>query len=240
MIAGRLAGIVMFIPVLGGAAVPARIRALLVVALTILIAPFVPFPDAPADTLLSLALAVASELMLGALMGLVLRAVFVGLETGATMIAQESGLAYGSIVDPMYGVEQTVLTVFYVQAASVVFLLAGGHRWVVSAALDTFRTLPLLGGVNPLPMGVELTQDALMLGAQLGVRIAAPVVAAMFLVNMVLGMLSRTVPQLNVTTIGFSLKGLIGFALIALSLPTVFDVALQALDEAVGWIRHMS
>lgn len=239
LIVGRIAGIVMFLPVIGGTTVPVRIRALLVFGLTILIGPAVPLPAYLPDTLLSLGLAVGQELLLGVLMGLVVRAVFIGVETGATLIAQESGLAYGSIVDPMNGVEQTVLSVFYVQTASVVFLLIGGHRMVLGAALDTFRSLPLLAGGGPLAAGVDRVFDALLLGGELAIRVAAPVVAAMFLVNIVLGLLSRTVPQLNVTTIGFSLKGLVGFVLIALSLPAVFEGTIDAFDQALLWARNI-
>lgn len=234
LVAARLAGVVMFLPVLGGLAIPARVRALLVIGLAALVTPLVPQPAVPPDAA-ALARGLAGELLLGALIGLALRVCFLGVELGATLIAQESGLAFGAIADPSSGLEESVLTVFYAQLAAVIFLLIGGQRAVLRAALDSFAALPPLAAAA-FERGVELVLDALALSGAVAVRVAAPVVITLFLTNVAMGFVSRTVPQLNVITIGFSIKGLLTFLLIAAALPAAVETFADAAGRTLGWI----
>jgi flagellar biosynthetic protein FliR len=71
------------------------------------------------------------------------------------------------------------------------------------------------------------------------VRVAAPVILTLFLVNAAMGFVSRTVPQLNILTIGFSLKGLVAFVLMAISLPAALEAFTDALETTVGWITEL-
>ncbi|RMF81316.1 MAG: type III secretion protein, partial [Planctomycetota bacterium] len=136
MVTARLAGVVMFMPVIGGLVIPARVRALIVIGLAATVTPLVHLTSSTPPTITGIALALANELLLGVLLGLILRFVFLGLELGGLMIAQQSGLAFGQIADPTTGVQQSLISAFYVQLAGVVFLVIGGHRVVLSAALD--------------------------------------------------------------------------------------------------------
>jgi flagellar biosynthetic protein FliR len=236
LVAGRLGGLIMFLPVLSGRALPVRVRAILVIGLAALVAPFVSLPaDAP-DNLASLALAIGSEFLLGVLIGLVLRAVFIGLEIAGQMIAQQAGLAFGRVADPTTGEDTSILSTFYVQIGVVVFLLLGGHRVLVGAALDTFRSLPLLTTTDAFLSGTDGLFDALALGAALAVRIAAPVILTLFLVNVAMGFVARTVPQINIITLGFSIKGPLAFLIMAVSLPIAVDAFGGALVDAIEWI----
>jgi len=236
LVASRLGGLVMFQPVIGGYAIPARVRALFVLGLAALVTPFVSAgPELP-DRPTGLILASAEELLLGVLLGLVVRMCFLGLQLGGQLIAQESGLAFGRVADPSTGEDETLLSNLYLQLGAVVFLIIGGHRALLAVALDTFARIPLLS-VGTGPGGhVELLFDALTLGGQIALRTAAPVVLTLFLVNAAMGFVSRTVPQLNILTVGFSIKGLVAFVLVAVSLPAAFDAFTGALETVVGWI----
>ncbi len=239
LVAGRLGGILMFQPVLASLAVPVLVRALLVLGLAALLTPLVPLPaDAP-DTLLGMTLAIGGEVLIGGLIGLVSVGLFLGFQLGALMIAQESGLAFGQIVDPTSEEDETVLGVFYVQLAVVVYLLIGGHRALVAVSLDTFQSIPLLSLPESAAPGVELVVRALTVGGQVALRLAAPTMIALFLVNLVLGFVSRTMPQLNVLAVGFSVKALIAFVLMAVSLPTLADTFLMAVAQMGDWLHEL-
>lgn len=240
LVAARLAGLIMFQPLIGGAVVPAQVRALLVIGLAALVAPFVaPHGPLPRD-LYELIFALANELLLGILLGLVLRAVFVGLQLAGQLIAQESGLAFGEMVDPSTESSQSIIGGLYVQLGSLVFLLIGGHRVLVAATLDTFAAIPLLGDRGVFTQGLDMLLEAAVLGMHLAVRIAAPVVATLFLVNVALGFIGRTVPQLNILTVGFSIKGMAALLLMAVALPGGTDVLLEAFSQAVDWVDEFS
>ena len=239
LVASRLGGVIMFLPVLGGYAIPANIRVLLVAGLAALVTPFVPLAGTAPTQPLAIVFAMGSEILLGVLMGLVVRMCFLGLQLGGQVIAQESGLAFGRIADPSTGTEQSLISNLYLQLGAVVFLIVGGHRILVAVALDTFNTIPLLGDSGRLIHGTELVLEALTLSGEIALRVAAPVVLTLFLVNAAMGFISRTVPQFNILTIGFSVKGLVAFVLMAISLPAALEAFTDALELTVGWLAAL-
>ena len=239
LVVSRLGGLIMFQPIISGYAIPANIKVLLVLGLAALVTPFAHFHGAAPFEPAAIVFAMGSELLLGVLMGLTVRMCFLGLQLGGQVIAQESGLAFGRVADPTTGVQHSLISNLYLQLGAVVFLIVGGHRVVIAVALDTFKTIPLLSDPGTFTRGVGVLLDALMLGAEIAVRIAAPVVLTLFLVNAAMGFVSRTVPQLNILTIGFSIKGLVAFVLIAVSLPAAMEVFTDALELTVGWIHGL-
>ncbi len=239
LVASRLGGLIMFQPIIGGYAIPPNIRVLLVIGLAAMVTPFVQLGGAIPTQPLGIVFAMGSEVLLGALMGLVVRTCFLGLQMGGQVIAQESGLAFGRIADPTTGVEQSIISNLYLQLGAVIFLIVGGHRVVVAIALDTFKTIPLLGDSDTFIHGTDLLLDALTLGGEIAIRVAAPVILTLFLVNAAMGFISRTVPHFNILTIGFSIKGLVGFMLMAISLPSALEAFMDALEITVGWIATL-
>jgi flagellar biosynthetic protein FliR len=236
LVASRLGGLVMFQPILGGYAVPTHIRLLLVIGLAALVTPFVALTSAAPTQPATIALAMGGEMLLGVLMGLAVRMCFLGLQVGGQVIAQESGLAFGQIADPSTGDEESIISTLYLQLGAVVFLIVGGHRALIAIALDTFRTIPLLGDSGTIMPGTELLLDTLALSGEIAVRVAAPVIVTLFLVNAAMGFVSRTVPQFNILTIGFSLKGLVAFVLMAIALPAALEAFTDALEMTVDWV----
>ena len=236
LVASRLGGLIMFQPILGGYAIPANVRVLLVAGLAAMVTPFVELAGAAPTRPLAIAFAMGSEILLGVLMGLVVRMCFLGLQMGGQVIAQESGLAFGRIADPSTGAEHSIISSLYLQLGAVVFLIVGGHRVLVAVALDTFNTIPLLGDSGTFIHGTELVLDALTLSGEIALRVAAPVILTLFLVNAAMGFISRTVPQFNILTIGFSVKGLVAFVLMAISLPAALEAFTDALEMTVGWV----
>lgn len=239
LVAARLGGLIMFQPLLGAMAVPQRLRLLLVLGLAALVTPLVTVPAQGPTTLGSLALALGCELLLGGVIGLAGAMIFIGLQMGGQLIAQESGLAFGQIADPNTGVNQAVLGAFYMQLAAVIYMIVGGHRELLLACLDTFHSIPLLAVGDRFLVGAEFLVDAMQLGGELAVRIAAPAVLTLFLVNVAMGFISRTVPQLNITTLGFTFKALIGFLIMAVSLPSAMNAFLEGLEAIFGWLRQL-
>jgi flagellar biosynthetic protein FliR len=240
LVAARLAGLIMFQPVLGAMAIPFNVRALLVLGLAALVTPLVHTPANLPDTPLALALALAAEVLLGALLSLVLVTCFLGLQLGGLLLAQESGLAFGQIVDPTTEEDESVLGVFQLQLGAVVYLVVGGHRALVSACLDTFQSIPLLADHGLAFLGVEMLVKTLTVGGQVAFCVAAPALLALFLVNVALGFVSRTMPQLNVLAVGFSLKGLLAFLIMAVSLPTGINAFVDTVEDVYQWFSELT
>lgn len=239
LIVSRIAGVIVAMPLIGGMAVPGNVRVLLILVLAWLVAPLVPPPSVPPTSLGGFLTGMLGEALLGALIGVILAIAFVGLQLGATLIAQESGLAFGQIVDPTTSEEETVLGAFYLQLATVVFLIVGGHRALIGATLDTFQSIPLMQAEHALLGDVDVLLDALQASMDVAVRVAAPTVLTLFLANVALGFLSRTLPQLNVLNVGFVLKGVISFAVMTVSLPVAMEAFLSGLEHIVDWFAAL-
>lgn len=239
LVAARIGGLLMFQPLLGALAIPVSLRAMLVLALAALLTPLVSLPGAAPATPLGIALAMGCEILLGVLIGLVSTACFIGLQMGGLLVAQESGIAFGQVVDPTSEEQETVMGVFYLQVAAVVFLIVGGHRALISACLDTFESIPLLGDNQATLLGGELLCKALDLSGQIAFRVAAPTLLVLFLVNLALGFVSRTMPQLNILAVGFSLKSLLAFVVMAAALPTAAEAFISAVQTACLWLNQL-
>lgn len=239
MVFSRLAGMIMFQPLLGSLSIPTHIRVLFVAALAVLTMPFAQLTSTTPDNFIGLFVGMGRELILGAIIGLVGAVCFVGFQLGGQIIAQEAGLMFGQIADPDTGEEVSIISNLYLQTATVIFMIIGGHRYLLLACLDTFRTIPLLTGSPRLEEGTTLVIDALTLGFGIAVRVAAPALIALFLINLVLGFISRTVPQLNVMIFGFTIKGMLGFIVMAVGLPIVGVTLIEVLDEVFSRLREI-
>lgn len=238
LVAGRIGGVALFLPAIGGMSVPVQIRALLVAALAAIVAPVVGGPAAMPASSIDLGMALVAEFGLGACVGLAIRMAFSGLQLGGLLIAQDAGLAYGQIVDPTNGFESDTLSMFYLQLGLLVFLFAGGLHEIVMATLRSFQSVPLLEAARLGEDGLELVLAALSAGLELGVRIAAPTLLTLLLANTALGFIARTVPQLNVAMVGFSAKGLIALTVMAATLPIAMNSFNSTLDTTVEWITQ--
>ncbi len=211
LILTRVSGVVMTAPIFGTSEVPMQVRALLAIAIALLVLPSqwdlnIPYPETTANYLVF----VGSELVVGLCLGMGVVVLFTGLEVAGQAIAQVSGLAAAEIFDPTQETNVSVFSRLLLLVALAIFVCIGGHRLVMAGLLETFRTIP--PGSTALPQ--TMTETLVTLVAQsfaLGIRAAAPLVTALLLANLVIGLIGRTLPQLNVLVIGFGLNALLTF-----------------------------
>ena len=133
------------------------------------------------------------------------------------MIAQASGLGIAEMFDPAIGENASHFSRLMFLLGVTIFLCIGGHRMVMAGLLDSFQTIPPGSGtsLDSLPQGFT---TLVSMSFSLGVRVAVPAVTALLLATLVLGLLGRTLPQLNIFSLGFSMNALLAFAALALTL----------------------
>ncbi|RMF72348.1 MAG: hypothetical protein D6744_16965 [Planctomycetota bacterium] len=100
--------------------------------------------------------------------------------------------------------------------------------------------MPLLGDGGLFADGIGALLGALTTGSTIAIRIAAPIMLSLFLINVALGFIGRTVPQLNIVTIGFPIKGLLAMVLMAVALPMGIEAFTAALGEMVDWVEVLA
>ena len=207
----RLSSLLMAMPAVA-VGVPRRVRAMLAILLTGLILP--PIADGvsganlpPIDHLVGLAIAIGREALIGMLIGATIQLIVTGLQLAGEAISSTGGMQLGDAVDPTTSTNMPTLARLVGLLVTAVMLIVGGHRVLLSALVDSFQALPA-GRVTFHDTMMRLVIDQLSTGMEVGIRVAAPVIGVLLLSNLVTGLVSRTLPQINVLAIGLSINAL--------------------------------
>lgn len=235
LILTRISGLVMTAPVLGLKSAPMQIRGFLAVALAVLVTPFHWQESAamPANTI-GLSMLLVQEMLLGMSLGLSIHILFSGLHVTGQIMGQLSGMSLAEAYDPAQEASVPIFTDLMDKVTLAVFVIIGGHRALMQVLLDTFRWMPpgktVLG-----PTLLDALTDVTCNSLALGVRAAAPALVALLLANLILGLISRTLPQLNVMAVGFGLNIMITMLVTMASLGAIVwlfqDSAWETLDR---------
>ncbi|GAP66682.1 flagellar biosynthetic protein fliR [Mizugakiibacter sediminis] len=235
---GRIGGLMLTAPVLGGRNVPARIRAAFALLLALLLAPTLPLQSALPSALAPAGLAtMAQQVLIGAAIGFALRLVLEAVAFGGHLVALTMGLSYGEVVDPQSGTSEPMLSQFYLLLATLLFLAMDGHLALIALLGDSFRTLPV--GVA---FGADALHALVAFGARLfegALAVALPAVAAMLVVNMGFGVMSRAAPSLNLFAVGFPVTLSLGFVVVWLSLGGLQAAVASLTDAAFELLRAL-
>lgn len=221
--------LVMFAPGLGGLAVPAPAKVGLTVLLALVLFPSVPMPRGDVNAVLTTI--VAREAVIGLAIASTLRALITGVEFAGFLTGYQLGFSYGATVDPVNGVNNTLLASTYGMLATLAFLGINGHHMLLRALAASYSGLPVgMGEVHPSL--VTAVREVLALVFTVGARLAAPVVIVLLIVELAVGLISRTSPALGFTVIGYPLRLVVGLFVLGAIIHTVPGVT-AALSEGV-------
>ena len=226
----RVSGIVIMAPVLHSTDAPMQFRALLAFAFSLAIMPSQWFVEVPEpDTLPAFAIMIAAELLIGLAMGLGLYILFTGIALAGELIGHVGGLQASQIFDPVTGDQVPLMARAYQYLAITVFALIGGLNVLVCSLLDTFATIPI-GTIGFQPDVAFSLVVILNSSFHLALRIAAPVLVATLISMLVMGLLSKTLPQLNLMSVGFGINSMLMFVVLCLTLGT----GMWCFQERIG------
>lgn len=225
----RLSGLVWSAPVFSSRVLPASVKTAVVLLLVVLLWPVAMASASGAEITVATVLA---ELLIGVTLGLGAAIFVAAAESAGDMLAVQMGLSGANVLDPMSHTQMPVLGQLLGLFATSLILAVGGHLVILHALAASLELLPPGGRID----AAEGALAVVRLGGTLlwlGLRFAAPVVAAMMIGNVALGVLARTVPQLNVLMVAFPLQIGIGLLVLAFTLPVVagyfarWDVAYE-------------
>jgi len=239
LVFARLLPIVAFTPIFGGPSTPARFRTGLAILLTIVLTPVV--VTVPAESLAGIDWAglLAKEALVGLTIAIWVRILFEVLASCGAVIDVTRGATIANVFDPVTRAQTSVLSAFFLQFAVVVFLTAGGHRIFLAALGQSFVAVP---AAEPLPaalLGGATTGAILTLFGEMlviALQLAAPVVAVMLILDIVLGLLNRVAPQVQVFFLSMTVKATLGIWILFLTIGLVFEKALATIvDRLAAW-----
>lgn len=235
----RIGGVFMSAPLLGGRLVPARVRLVVALALTVVLAPLAPRVPALEPFSAAWYLVLAQQLLIGIAIGFVLQLVFEAVMIGGELIAASMGLSFAQVTDPVRNNGASLTGQMLIIFASLLFLAGGGPLLVVQLIAESLQSLPPGQG----GLGAQDFADIAGLGVQMfagGLRIALPAVIALLLVNLAFGVMSRAAPSLNIQSVGFPLSLIAGLWLLQLTLPGLEGVFADLLAQAVRTVRALT
>ncbi len=238
LILARTSGVVVLAPVFGGPEVPAMARVLLALMLAIVVAPtqLGSTPAAP-STALELALVMAGELVIGLFLGWGVIVILTGVQLAGGVLAQASGMSLADVFNPSLDASIPVFSQLLHWFATALFVVAGGHRLVLAAFLDTFRAIPpgeMLVSRNLADTAVNLVAESFVLGT----RAVAPSMTALILATLVLGLIGRTLPQLNVLALGFGFSAFVSFSVLLASLAGIAVVFEDEFEPTIATLAQ--
>lgn len=234
----RIGGVLMTAPVLGSMHASRRVRLMLGLALTLIIAPITPV--AAASNLFSAVwyLITLQQFVIGVAIGFVLMLAFEAVVMGGEIISYGMGLSFAQLADPVRGVSTPVVGQFLLVLATLLFLSMNGHLMLIQTLANSFTTLPVDGGLVDMHRFSALIQWSGVVFSG-GLRIALPVMVALLLVNLAFGVLSRATPSINLQSVGFPISLLAGILLLLYSLPALQGVLEDLLGDAFKLINQV-
>ncbi len=226
----RVIALIAAIPVFAGNQISGRIKIGLAVATALLLFPsMAPYAPKVAFTVTEFGLLIVNEVLLGVLIGLVAQLIFAAVTFGGTVIGYQMGFAAANIFDPQTTQQLSLLSHFINILALLAFLSFDIHHFFFKIIIESYIILP----PGFLDFSHGAVQQLMHLGGQmfvLGVKFSAPVLALLLIANLVLGILARVFPQLNVFMLSFPLNIGISFLVIGLTLNTMVFTLRREFD----------
>ena len=228
----RVSAMLLIAPVFSASGVSVRFRVLLAVLIAALAAPIIPTP--PTTVLFSAngLLMAIREVGIGFAIGFVLQLVFGAIVYAGQAVSMTMGLGFAMAVDPQNGVQVPVLSQMYVILATLLFLSLNGHLILIATVIDSYQILPAnLSGIPVSSLGAVAALGSKVFAS--GISLALPAMAAMLMVNVTFGVITRTAPQLNIFAVGFPMTLMGGFFVLFINMPNLIAALSQFLDQAL-------
>jgi flagellar biosynthesis protein FliR len=231
MLVVRITALVVTAPVLGYQAIPVQVKVALGLFLALVFYPLASAPGTALDTrLLALVVVALKEAAVGLLLGFVLTLLFAGARFAGDIIGFSMGFSLANVFDPESAQSVSLVGQFFYLVTLLLFILLNGHHFVLEALHLSYTAVPIGGlGLNLL-LGqgvVKLTGFIFIIA----LKLAEPVIVALFLIDVGLAVLARVVPQMNVFMVSFPLKITVGLAMLMATGPMVIFVFKKLLTS---------
>jgi len=234
----RVGAIMMSLPLLGGKNIPFLFKAGLAISVSVILFPLLELDAFPyfSETI-PLVIGATSEIMLGLIIGLSVNIIFAGIQLAGQLIGYQMGFAIANVMDPQTGSQSSIFASFTNIVALLLFLAFNAHHWFLRGLTESFKLVPLFN----FRMSGSLAEHFILIGSDMfiiALKVAAPVMAALLLTSVALGIVARTVPKMNIFLVGMPLKIALGIMFVAFSLPYL-STFLRNIFNALGNSMHL-
>jgi flagellar biosynthetic protein FliR len=235
----RTGGILMTAPIFSHNSIPRRITIAMTLGLTVVLMPLMAnFTLPQSESILGLIFLSLKEVFVGVIIGLVFTIIFIAIRLSGSIVGYQIGFAMVNVVDPNSPNPVSILGEFWYLVATLIFLMINGHHIVISGLVDSFKLIPLGTATPSGEVGDWFIKFSSFVFV-LAIKFAAPVIITVFLTEVAMGVLARTMPQMNIFIVGFPLKIFVGLFLIAVSLPAFSYVLTKVCASLDGELAYL-
>ncbi|MDX1762844.1 MAG: flagellar biosynthetic protein FliR [bacterium] len=235
----RITAMFMALPAFGSKTVPPLVKIGLSMLLTILIFPTLQVEPLPLfHKTIPLVLAVLWEIGIGLLIGYLVQLIFAGIQVAGQMTGYQMGFGVVNVLDPQSNSQLSIIALFQNLLAMLLFLALNVHHRVMGAIAESFRYIAPGAGHYP-PALVEQVIGATGALFVVAIKIGAPMMAVLLFTNIGMGMIAKTVPQMNVFIVAFPLQIGVGLIMLGLSLPTTIRLLQGIFSSLEGDIGRL-
>lgn len=243
LVVARMTGLFLFTPMISGASVPRQFKVFIAFTLGVAVYPFVPrFHPAANLDLFTLVPLLFSELLIGIVLGLLAALPLFAAQMGGYIMGYQMGLSLAESFNPELESNGSAVgdLVFYL--AAFVFIGVGGLELLFTTLAESFRTAPVGAfGAGDVPLDTFVA--VLSGGLELAVRVSTPVMAIVGMLMISMGLIMKTMPQLNIMSVGFAAQIVAGIIMLALALPVIGmvtgDEVRHALELVTAWVHAL-
>jgi len=229
----RVGAILMSMPVFDSKSLPLFLKVALAFATSIVLFPMLDLEPLPVlNNVFAMGIKAMGEILIGLVIGFSVKLIFAGIQLAGQLAGYQMGLALANVMDPSSSQQVPLLAQFTNLIGLLIFIAINAHHWFIKALTHSFQMVPPLN-VNfrgsLMEHLIKISGNVFVIGIQVG----APVIAALLITTVALGLIARTVPQMNVFIVAMPLKIGIGLFFLGFSLP-YFSTFLQKIFGGLG------
>lgn len=188
--------------------------------------------------LLSYTILIVKETVVGLVMGFVVKIFFQIYPFVGSLLSMQGGLGMSMVMDPTAGTQSTIIGRLYNLGLGAFFVLSGGYHWFIHTLVQSFELIPINQEVFGPNIVVHMI-DSISLYFELGLKLAMPIVSVILVVDFAMGILARTVPQMNMFVIGIPLKMLIMFILMVVTIQVISEYNTIIIENLVNTLMNI-
>lgn len=241
LVAIRIGSILGAAPFFGSSVIKAQIKVVLTVLIAFLVFPTVevaPFGDIPLGMLMIL---IFKEMLIGVCIGILSHFLFVGVQLGGQVAGMQMGFAIVNLIDPSSGESLSIIASFLNIAMLLLFIAVGGHYLIIGAISESFRFIPL-GAGDIEPLAFDYIAKLFSFVFLTAIKIMAPVLMTLLMFSVIIGVIGKFAPQINLMIVGFPIKIAVGLTILSLSMDyfyIVFEKILHRYFEEIANIIRL-
>lgn len=244
LLVARLFPLIILTPLFGGNATPRRFRFGVAIALSLVLLPLAMPPAQTALAVGTFAALLVKELLVGLTIALIVLVIFEAFAAFGYLVDSARGATFANILDPLSQQHQSVLSVFFLQLSVALFLASGGYRVLIETLASSLALIPLFSPPSRSLHAPDASENVIRITAGLlviSLRLAAPVLVVMLILDLALGLINRIAPQFQAYFLGLAVKGPLGLLVVFIGLGLSFDAVLSdTIDQARLWLSRFA